>query len=364
MKVIICGGGIMGTSCALELARAGAEVTVLEKAVPGAEASSAAAGILGTEVEAQSEGPFVDLCRLSRALYSDWVKDLEKETSIELGFRERGVLEVCYNNDELDRLKALRGFQIEAGRSELKSAAELLQLEPGLSSKIAGGLFFPGDAQIVPRQLFRATHIAAQNYGVKFTTGAYVRRIVTEGSAPRVRGVELEDGQLLEADNVVVAAGSWTPLIDGLPLSKRSVIPARGQIISLRHHLRTLSRVVFAPDCYLIPRDDGQLLVGSTLEFVGYKKGVTAAALRDLLQAALRCIPALAEAEMDDSWSNFRPYTEDHMPLLGDGGVDGLALATGHYRNGILLTPITAKLIKQIVFKEPTSLPLAPFCPK
>ncbi len=356
----------MGASSAWELARQGASVTVLEKSIPGAEASSAAAGILGAEAEAHAPSPMLDLCRYSRTLYPKWVKALEKETQVSVGFLEGGCVEVAFTDAEKKRLTKSRKFQLESGRAEELNKKSLRDLEPKLAPGATGGIYFPDDARITPIDLFRATHIAAERAGVTFRTGAYVRRVVTttgKSGKPKVEGVLLEDETLLRADVVVVAAGSWTPLVDGLPLRRTDVIPARGQVVELKCSAPPLARLAFGKGCYLVPRADGRVLVGSTLEFVGFKKGVTAKGIRDLLTAATQLVPELEEAELTKTWSNFRPYTEDHLPLLGAAGVEGLVIASGHYRTGILLAPATAKIVSALALGKRPPLDLAPFAP-
>jgi glycine oxidase len=192
-----------------------------------------------------------------------------------------------------------------------------------------------------------------------FQSGAYVRRVLIEGE--RARGVALDDGRELFARFVVVAAGSWTTLVDGVGLPRGRVVPARGQIVELEAPRPLLSSVVFGPGAYLVPRDDGRVLVGSTLEFVGYRRDVTAGAVRDLLQGAIALVPALESASLGGTWSNFRPYTKDELPLLGATKVGGLLLATGHYRNGILLAPITAEIVTALVLGKKPPLDLGAF---
>ena len=174
----------------------------------------------------------------------------------------------------------------------------------------------------------------------------------------------LDDGKELRAPNVVVAAGSWTSLIDGLGLPAGRVIPARGQIVELELPTPPLSHVVFGPGAYLVPRDDGRVLVGSTLEFVGYEREVTAGAVRDLLVHATALVPSLERASVRATWSNFRPYTKDHLPLLGRTPIGGLFLSTGHYRNGILLAPISAEIVRAAVLGQRPPVALAAFSPE
>lgn len=364
--VLVIGGGIMGTSAALELRRAGAQVTVLEKSLPGAEASSAAAGILGAEIEAESPGPMLELCRRSRKLYPAWVRGLEEATSMHVGFLEGGSVQAFFERPDLRKGLTRRRFQVDSGQAKRLSRSALLELEPQVNPELAGGIFFERDARITPPSLFRATQIAATRAGVVFRTGATVRQVAVEKSGARgarVRGVLLDDGQLLRADTVVVAAGSWTQRVEGLPLLRQEIIPARGQIVELTSPRPLFGRLLCSPDCYLIPRADGKVLVGSTLEFVGYRKGVTAGGVHQLLSAALRLVPALEEAEVTGTWSNFRPYTEDHLPLLGNAGVKGLVVASGHYRTGILLAPITAQLVTRLALGRSPGVDLAPFDP-
>ncbi len=349
--VLIIGGGIMGTASAWELARHGARVTVLERSVPGAEASSAAAGILGAQVETHGPGPMSELCLASRAAYRRFAEELREETQIDVGYRECGVLKLAFAPAERKRILSETAWQKKAKLpyASLDRRA-LAALEPALSPKLSGGVRFERDARVEPRALFQALHIAAQRRGVTFRSGAFVRRVLTE--AGRARGVALDDGSELAASHVVVAAGSWTSSIDGLALPVGTVIPARGQIVELELPAPALRHVVFGPGAYLVPRDDGKLLVGSTLEFVGHEREVTAGAVRDLLTAAIALVPGLARAGVRSSWSNFRPYTKDHLPLLGPSSIERLVLATGHYRNGILLAPISAEIVRKSVLGQ------------
>jgi len=355
----------MGTSSALLLARAGAAVTVLEKAIPGAEASSAAAGILGAEVECDEPGPLLELCRASREIYPAWVRELSKSTGIDVGYAEGGSLELRFDRASLAELGRRRSFQLRMGKALKLGRGPVRELEPELTSDVTGALHFMDDARVTPPLLYRATHIAATRAGVAFLNSVAVERVLVDDrdSKRRVSGVRVGGGTTIEADVVVVAAGSWTPWIEGLPLAKTSVLPARGQIVELETAVPLLDRVVLGSGVYLVPRKDGRLLIGSTLEFVGYKKGVTAGGVRDLLNGAIRLVPNLVHAELSRTWSNFRPYTNDHLPLLGTTSIAGLILASGHYRNGILLAPITAHVVTALALGRKPPLDLAPYDP-
>lgn len=361
--VLIIGGGIMGTSSAWALAASGAKVVVLERSVPGAEASSAAAGILGAQAEAHGAGPMAELCLASRARYAKFAAALTRETQIDVGYRECGVLQVAFARAGLEKLVKAAAWQRPRGLAcERFAARELQTLEPALASTVLGGLRFAEDARVEPKALLRALHIAAIRRGVQFRSGAFVRRVAV--LANRATGVVLDDGSELRAGHVVVAAGSWTSLIDGLGLPAGRVVPARGQIVELELPAPPLGHVVFGPGAYLVPRDDGRLLIGSTLEFVGYEREVTAGAVRDLLTHAIALVPSLSRAALRGTWSNFRPYTQDELPLLGRTKIERLYLATGHYRNGILLAPISAEIVRAAVLGQRPPVSVEAFSPE
>jgi glycine oxidase len=186
-----------------------------------------------------------------------------------------------------------------------------------------------------------------------------VRRVLVDGGT--AKGVEIEGGEQLYAGHVVIAAGSWSNLVPGVPVAADAVRPARGQIIELVAKMPPLRGAVFGKRAYLSPRDDGRVLIGSTLEFVGFERAVTAGAVRDLLAGAIDLVPSLAQAELCRTWSQFRPYTQNQLPLIGPSSVAGLLLATGHFRNGILLGPVTGEIIADLVTGKTPPIDLAAF---
>jgi len=358
MDVLIIGGGVMGCAIALRLAQAGAKVTVLERAIPGAEASSAAGGILAPQQESEGPGPFLELCLRSRGLYPAFADELRELSGVDVGYRACGVLHAVFEEEAAHKLEATAAWQKALGlRAELLTGDEARALEPGLSPKVTAALHLPDDHQVDNRLLTRALTMAAARVGARFRTG-YVRGVAQEGG--RCVGVDL-DGETLRADAVVVAAGSWSGLVQGAKIDPRLVRPARGQMVQFQTRLPLLQRVVFSDKGYVIPRADGRLLAGSTMELVGFEKQVTAEGLARILALAMELCPQLAQAPVQEFWAGLRPYTEDHLPILGQGPMEGLFLATGHFRNGILLTPITAKLIAQVVLGQKPTVDLRPF---
>lgn len=358
--VVVVGGGIMGCAVALRLALRGVSVIVIERGIPGAEASSAAAGILGPQMEADSAGPLLDLGLRSRALFPALAAELRDATGIDVGYERSGVLALAVDGAGAAELTARRAWQMARGlRVEPLSSDQVHALEPNLGADVRGALRFPDDAQVNARELARAFSQAAAHAGARFLQGRYVRRVVVAGGV--AAGVEL-DGEVLSAGAVVVAAGSWSGLVEGAGVPSSVVRPARGQLVSIetrpplfRHVLSVHGRG------YLVPRRDGTVLAGSTVEMAGFRKEVTVGGLAQILGMARSLVPALGDAPVTGTWSNFRPYTEDHLPVLGLTPVRGLVLATGHFRNGILLAPVTAEAIASLVATGASDVDLAPF---
>jgi glycine oxidase len=358
--VVVVGAGVQGSSVALRLAQAGLRVTVLERAVPGAEASSAAGGILSPGVEAVEPGPFYALGRASLARYPAFVAEVEARSGMSVGYRAQGVLEVALDDDHAKVLAARAEKILKHGLPvEVLDGDGVHRLEPAVSPEARGALFFPDEASLDPRVLARAVYVAAARAGAGYVTGQ-VRRIRVEGG--RAVGVEHERGRI-DAGAVVLAAGSWSMLVEGNGLPAGAVRPVRGQIAVMDTRPPLLSRVIFSGHGYVVPRADGRILSGSTMEEVGFEKAVTAGGLQHVLEVAIGIAPALAKAPVVETWSNFRPASPDGEPILGAGNVPGLFYATGHTRNGILLAPITADALAAAILGKPAPVDLAPFSP-
>ncbi|HTS83282.1 MAG TPA: glycine oxidase ThiO [Myxococcaceae bacterium] len=358
MEVLIVGAGVVGCAVAWRLQQSGARCTVLERSIPGAEASSAAGGILAPQAEADGPGPFLDLCLASRALYPTFARELREVSDVDVGFRECGVLEVTFDGAETEAMRRRIGWQSARGlEAAWLDSSGARALEPELSPRIEGAAHFPGDAVVDNRLLVPALTIAGVRAGARFLT-AQVHGLLERGG--QVVGVATDQGEL-RGDAVVVAAGAWTALVPGALASPEAVRPARGQMVMVRTRVPICRHVVFGARGYVVPRTDGRLLLGSTVEFAGFEKQVTVAGLSSVLGVGMRLFPGLSGAPVVETWAGFRPHTPDGLPVLGPGSLPGLFLASGHFRNGILLTPITANVLTDTILGRTSSIDLTPF---
>ena len=356
--IVVIGAGIHGCATALRLAQAGARVTVLERSVPGAEASSAAGGILSPGVEAQHGGPLLTLAQDSMRRWPALVEELESATGVDLAYRANGTLRIVFSAAEAAAWRADLPRLVALGvAAEWLDGADLRTLEPALAGTVCGGFHFRGEASLDPKPLLRALAIAAAGAGVRFVTGQ-VRRIAVEQG--RVAGVEHSTGRIA-ADSVLLAAGAWSCLVEGSGLPAGAVRPVRGQMVVLEARKDLVARVVFSPQGYLVPRPDGRILCGSTMEEAGFEKAVTASGMLSILGMAVGTAPELATAPYLESWSNFRPATADGLPILGPGNVPGLFYSTGHHRHGVLLAPASADLVAASLLGEAPAPDLTPY---
>lgn len=368
-EMLVIGGGIVGCAAALALAKKGFKTTVIERGPldpvgRGPEGSSAAAGILGAQLEGlHGDTPLSRLCLLSRDRYAAWIAAITAQSGRDVEMRPAGVTCVALDAASLRAIEANAAWQAIAGyRVDHLDAAAVHAIEPALSTDVHGAVRFPDDHRIDPPALMAAVRLAAALAGVTFRSPATVSRVVVRDG--RASGVILADGTAIAADAVVIAAGSWSSLIGETSLPPDAVQPARGQMIELRVDAPIVRGVIEVADCYLSPRDDGRLLLGSTVELVGFREGATAGAVRDLLAAALRLVPALHDATVTRAWAGFRPKTPDDMPLIGTVGIEGLIIATGHFRNGVLLAPITGEIVAALLTGGDLPADIAPFAPR
>lgn len=363
-SVAIIGAGVIGLGIAWRLAARGVSVAVFDKGVSGAGASHAAAGMLAACAEAEpGEEALVTLGRVSQARWPAFAAELKQASGVDVGLRPEGTLVVALTSDDQARLSHQLTFQQKLGLPlQWISAAETRRREPHLAGKLAGAVFSPEDTQVDNRKLAAALRIAAEAAGASIREHLEVKTISSD--AGRVDGIVLADGTKVGADVVVLAAGAWSRSIDGLaPELRPPVRPIKGQMLALRMDPAAplLTHVVWAPGAYLVPRLDGRLLVGATVEEKGYDTSLTAGGILTLLEAAWRVVPAVEELPIDEMWVGHRPGSRDDAPILGTGPIDGLIYATGHHRNGILLTPVTADAIAQLVLEGAADPAIRPF---
>lgn len=338
--VLIVGGGVIGCSIALKLAEAGCKVSVVERGRIGCEASSAAAGMLSPQADALRPDEFFALGIKSRTMYKDFVAHLHELSGIDAQLRDEGTIFVSIENLK-DHADDWTAWQIEAGlKIEKLNANELFKSEPAVTKAATRAFFIPEDHQVDNRLLMQALNVAVRQVGIEVIEGVEVTSLIVEDN--RIKGVACGDTKLY-ADTVLIAAGCWTgKLLEPIGLTAKT-IPAHGQMIAL--HSTAIRHVLHSSRIYFVPRNDGRLLIGATIEYRGFEKMNTAQGIYSLLDAAFELVPELSTAEIVETWSGLRPDTVDHLPILGQTGIDNLWLATGHYRNGILLAPVTAELI-------------------
>jgi glycine oxidase len=353
MKVAIIGAGIVGLGVAWRLAVRGADVAVYDRGVAGAGATHAAAGMLAACCEAEpGEEALVALGRESHARWPAFAAELEAVSDIDVELRTEGTLVVASTADDQARLHHHLVFQQKLDLPlEWITAAETRRREPHLAGKLAGAVWSPQDHQVDNRKVVQALRIAAEKAGATIHENAPVKEISIKG--PRTDGIILTDGTHVAADAVVLAAGAWSRSIEGVPAQLRPPVrPIKGQMLSLRMDTAAplLKHVVWAPGVYLVPRRDGRLIAGATVEEKAFDTTLTAGGLLSLLDAAWRIVPSIEELPIDEMWVGHRPGSRDDAPILGPGPVDGLVYATGHHRNGILLAPVTSDSIAMLVF--------------
>lgn len=362
MKIAVVGGGIIGCATAWELARAGCAVTLFERATPGAEASSAAAGLLAPLGES-TDSAFARLALASWRLYPALAEELRELTGIDVEYVTRGTIYPLFGADDVRRAEARVADRLEPVYGiEVWDAADLRAHEPALSTAVRGAMFVGADHWVNNQRLVVAYAQAAVAAGVVLRAGAAVSRVAVE--VGRVRGV-VADGELWEADAVLLATGAWTGDLVASFGGRLPMEPRRGQMLALAHVPSVLNHCLHGDDVYLVPRPSGELLVGATVERVGFQRGVTASGIASLLAAAIELCPALGALPITRTWSGFRPWAPDSLPVLGPWpDVEGLWVATGHYRNGILLAPITARVMTEWLTTGEPGLDLEDFLPR
>jgi len=350
--VAIAGAGLIGASIGFELAQAGLRVAIFDRRQPGEGASWAAAGILSPAPENAATISMVPLGRASLALYPEFVATLQEISGRDVGYRAKGTLQALLSGEVQAKLNTIVALHHGLGlRAEPLSADDARELEPALSSELEAAVLRPDEASVDNRALTRAVAIAAAQAGVKLFAGRPVQAIRQDGG--RCTGL-IVDGEKIEARWTVIAAGCYSAEIEGAA-NYAPVRAAKGQMIALRAENASIERVLWSEHVYLVPRNDGRIVAGATVEYVGFDKEITAGGLQKILNGAVEMAPALADAKIEETWAGLRPDSPDHLPIIGPTGLDGLLIATGHFRSGILLAPITARLIREWITTQSVS---------
>jgi glycine oxidase len=362
--VLVVGGGIIGGSIAFDLARRNLRVVVLDRQEFAREASWAAAGMLSPAPDCTAAIPLVPLGRASLALYPEFVSAAEDASGLSSGYRAGGAVEVICHGDAKRELSTLVALHHGLGLAcEPLPLDEARKMEPALGRGVRAAAFLPEESSIEPRALTRAVLTAAESSGVALCPGVAVVSLALEGK--RCVGVKTSIGEIFHAASVVLAAGCWSSQIaEAAPYAP--TLPVRGQMVALRHSGTPIRHVLRSERGYLVPRTlevPQIVVVGSSIENAGYEKSVTSGGIEKILSAANELVPELEKAEIIETWCGLRPGSPDQLPILGPVDIDGLIFATGHYRNGILLAPITAKLVSEWITESRTSLDWDSFSP-
>ena len=348
--VLVAGGGVIGLAVAWRAAQRGLQVAVVDDA-PGTGASWAAAGMLAPVAEAAyGEEPLVELGRASLELYPAFVEELERLTGASLGLRTAGTLLVGFDEDDVRALDRTHAFHVELGLAATRlTPRQCRAQEPSLTQRVRGGVHVPGDHSVDGRALHASLLAACEQAGVELVRRRVAALVVEDG---RAVGLRTEDGTLLPAPQVLLALGAWSGRLPGVPDGTVPVRPVKGQVLRLQGTPLldgTVRALVRGRAVYLVPYAGDRLVVGATVEEMGFDPRVTAGAVHDLLRDATEVVPGLTELELVETLARWRPGTPDNGPLLGRSSLPGLVLATGHYRNGVLLAPVTAASVAAVL---------------
>ncbi len=357
---IVAGGGLIGASIAFELAQAGLRVAVFDAREPGREASWASAGMISPAPEGPDTIPLVPLNKASAAMYPHFIKAIEELSGQDVGYRPNGAMELFWEGDVREEISTLMAVYHGVGlRAEALTGERARELEPGLMEEVQGGVLRPDEGSLENRVLTNATLKAAKQSGVDIFAGNGATGIWKDGK--RSKGLRLTNG-LAEAKWTIIAAGCFSAKIEGVA-AYAPVYPTKGQMVAMRCEAVKIEHVLWSENVYLVPRNDGRIVAGSTAERVGFDRDVTAGGMKKILNGAIELVPRLAKARIEETWAGLRPDSPDHLPILGPTDVEGLLMATGHFRSGILLAPLTARLMREWITRQSVSVDWERFSP-
>jgi glycine oxidase len=363
---IFVGAGVIGLACAWKAAQRGLGVCVLERDRPAAGASGVAAGMLAPVGEASwGEEKLLALNLESLRRWPGFARQLEEESGAEVEFAVRGALHVALDRDEAEDLRRRYELHTTLGLdSEWLAGRACRRLEPGLATAVRGGAHVPGEASVDPPRVVAALLAALESRGVAVHSGAEVVSANRDAGGWRVG---TNDRRELEAEHLVLTAGCWSGQAEWLPPEARPPVrPVKGEILTLRglSDEPVCEHIVAGERVYMVPRADGRLIIGATVEERGFDTTLTAGGVHELLREAYRVLPEIAELELAEAAAGLRPGTPDNAPLIGPGAIEGLLVATGHFRNGVLQAPITAESIASVLAGESAPVDITPFAPE
>ncbi|MCZ6678679.1 MAG: glycine oxidase ThiO [Candidatus Poribacteria bacterium] len=361
-RIIIIGGGVIGLGIGWQLAKAGCTVSIYERDQAGRAASWAAAGMLSPLAEVNlNEGDLRQIGLTSSQMYPKWVQELESDSGMSVELRTEGTLIIALDRDDMEELQHLYELQQMLNLPvEWLTGAEAREVESSLSPRVTAAISCDADFQVDNRLMAQALTHAFQKLGGMLHEENPVEKIEIQDEA--AAGVWV-NGTQVEADVVVLSAGCWSPLIPGLPEAIRPPVrPVKGQMLALQmDQPPIIQKVIHAPDTYLVPKNDGRLLVGATSEEQGFDTQLTAGGMFELLRGAWEALPGIYDFPIVETWVGLRPGSRDNAPILGKTAIENLIMATGHYRKGILLAPVTAREIASLILTGETSEIIEPF---
>lgn len=362
-SVSIIGSGVAGLGIAWALAQGGMRVTVFDQGKIGRGASWAAAGMLAAALETEAgEETLLPFALTAQRLWPEFAARLEAASGLSVGYRESGTLSIAPLRDDVGYLRHRQAFLTQCGLSVIwLDRAELKQREPFLSPRISHALFSAGDHQVDNRALVTALHAACVKSGVVFHENTKVDEVVLADH--RLTGIRVKD-EVLATQHLVVAAGAWSGQLRGLPPANLPpVFPMKGQMLALQMDPAQplIRHVVWTPHVYLVPRGDGRLVVGATMEDKGFDAALTGGGVLHLLRETFEVLPGMEELPLLESWVGFRPTSRDDAPVLGPSGIEGVTFATGQHRHGILMTPLIAAAIQDYILKGSLPTVAQPF---
>jgi glycine oxidase len=359
VNITVAGAGVVGCAIAHELASRGAQVLVLDARGPGGGASRASAGILAPYIEGHDRR-LLSLCVRSLRLWDDFTRRVTAAAEQPVEYERHGTLQVARNADEAARLNELAlSLRQSDVAHELISAKDAARFEPAITPETVAALHIPEHGYVSADELTGLLAAAASSHGATFDVEPVVS--VHGGGVPRVQTAR----RVIESDAVIIAAGSWSASLDAAHAAPHAVRPIRGQLLQLRLTQRPAERVIWGSDCYLVPRRDGTVLAGATVEDVGFDERATVAGVGYLVERAVRLMPALRDAVFEGVRVGLRPMTSDELPVVGASStMPGVFYATGHFRNGVLLAPLTARLVADLVLGQKVDEDLALLLPE